>query len=223
MSILHKNFTLPADSLKTDGSFEGYASTFGNKDHHGDIVERGAFTESLQNRTPKMFYNHGSGGAPIGVWDSASEDEKGLYVKGRLFIDGDHPVQRAREVYRGIKEGVIDKMSIGYRVIESRRDKALNAERLEVVELFEISVVDFPANDAAGITAVKNIQTEREIEQALRDAGLSSASAVTAVSVFKTTPHWARDALGDDAEKGSRDADELEAKLTLALARVKHW
>ncbi len=46
------SFDIKALETEQEGLFEGYASIFGNKDSHSDIVMPGAFSESLQVRTP---------------------------------------------------------------------------------------------------------------------------------------------------------------------------
>ena len=97
-----------------DGVFEGYASVFDVVDLGMDVVAKGAFAKSLAVRKPKMLWQH-SMADPIGVWDEIREDERGLYVKGRLLKD----VQKGREAIALIKALAIDGMSIGYRTIEA--------------------------------------------------------------------------------------------------------
>lgn len=154
---------------KADGDsmvIEGYGSTFGNTDHGGDMVMRGAFSKTLLQRMPKMLWQHDSRKV-IGVWQEAREDEKGLYLKGK-FVD----TQLAREAYELAKAGAIDTMSIGYRATESEYDDKLRV--IKEVELYEVSLVTFPMNDNAKILAVKSLpQSVREFESFLRDAGFS--------------------------------------------------
>jgi hypothetical protein len=40
------------------GTFEGYGAVFGNRDRDGDIVQKGAFAESLKARTPALLWQH---------------------------------------------------------------------------------------------------------------------------------------------------------------------
>src|SRR5690606_22323270 len=94
----------------------------------------------------------------------------GLYVKGRLFVD---EVARAREAYALLREGVVTGLSIGYRARESYRE-ASGARVLTEIELLEVSMVTFPANDRARIAPVKS---EREFEAFLREAGFSRKQA----------------------------------------------
>jgi len=155
-----------------DGVFEGYASVFNVVDNGMDVVARGAFTKSLANRKPKMLWQHEMD-QPIGVWDEMQEDERGLYVKGRILKD----VQQGREAMALIKAGAIDSMSIGYITKSSSEQGGGNIRQLDEVDLFEISLVTFPMLDDAKITAVKSIQTIRDFEKTLRDVGFSQKEA----------------------------------------------
>ena len=72
--------------VEEDGSFSGYASLFGKVDLAKDVVERGAFAESLKGRGAggiRMLFQHDPG-EPIGTWTEIREDARGLFVRGRL-------------------------------------------------------------------------------------------------------------------------------------------
>lgn len=176
--------------LAETGTFEGYASVFGITDNAGDVVAPGAFGESLkrwraEGRFPPMLWQHDAT-YPIGVWEEMREDARGLFVKGRLFVAD---VVKAREAYRLLKEKVVTGLSIGYRATDSRRDTKSGARVLTVVELIEVSMVTFPANDLARVARVKSafdegrIPSPREFEAFLREAGFSrkQARGVTAL------------------------------------------
>ena len=76
---------------------------------------------------------------PIGVWDEVLEDNKGLWVKGRLLAD----VAKGREAASLIGAGAIDGLSIGYRTVKARKDGKGGRLLLEL-ELWEVSLVTFP-------------------------------------------------------------------------------
>lgn len=96
---------IKADTIKESGEFEGYGSTFGGKpDSYGDIIAVGAFANSLAahkaaGTMPKLFWQHDVS-KPIGKWLEAKEDNKGLFLKGKLNMD----VQQAREAYSHLKK-----------------------------------------------------------------------------------------------------------------------
>lgn len=130
----------------------GYASTFGNKDDMNDIVMPGAFAKTLKKRLPKMLFNHDRNEI-IGIWEEASEDSKGLKVKGKIFTS----IQKGAEVLELVKEKAIDSMSIGFRTIVDELDHATGARKLKQVDLFEVSLVTFAANNKATISSVKSL------------------------------------------------------------------
>lgn len=192
MEYKYAPFEMKGD-LGDSGTFEGYASTFGNTDQGGDVVERGAFTKSLgSGRKVRMLWQHDTS-TPIGVWESVSEDTRGLYVKGRILAG----VQKGSDALELMRAGAIDSLSIGYQTVEAVKDG--NKRRLTELKLHEISVVTFPMNEAATISDVKSLTTEREFERFLRDAGLSrkEAAAVT-LHGFKGLTGL-RDAVPDEA------------------------
>ena len=159
--------------------FEGYASVFDVVDNGLDVVNRGAFVKSLDERKPKMLWQHDMA-QPIGVWDEIREDEKGLYCKGRISKE----VQKGREAMDLLRMGAIDGLSIGYRTVEAVKEGNGSVRRLMQLDLHEISIVTIPMLDVATVTDIKSIddvKTERDFERFLRDAGLSrkEATAVT--------------------------------------------
>jgi len=127
----------------TNLTVAGYASLFGRRDLIGDIVESGAFVKSLallksQGRSVRMLWQHDPT-QPIGVWEEVLEDDKGLYVKGRLLTN----VARAQDVGSSLRAGVIDGLSIGYRTKRARKDDK-GGRLLSELELWEVSLVTFP-------------------------------------------------------------------------------
>lgn len=159
------------DENKDYGTFEGYGSVFGNKDLGNDVIEAGAFTKSLKRKKPyqvKLLYQHKSD-MPIGVFDEIREDEKGLYVKGRLALK----TQAGQEAYELLKMGALDGLSIGFRVNpqEVSYDKRANKRIIKEVDLMEVSLVTFPMNPKATVMSVKGEEiTIREWENGMRDA-----------------------------------------------------
>lgn len=207
----------------TPGSFEGYGAVFGNVDAYGDVIQKGAFKETLrdwskQKKMPPMLVQHGGmmfsdmDALPVGIWDAMSEDDTGLYVKGRLInLD----TERGKTIHGAMKEGALDGISIGYRAKEFALGTKPDEPRrtLKKIDLMEVSVVTFPANGKARVASVKGagmIRTIREFEDFLRDAGFSNAQAkAIASSGFKAADP--RDE--DDAEVAAAIRRNIE-KLT---------
>lgn len=198
---------LDVKAVGDDGTIEGYASVFGVVDSYNEVVEPGAFAASLVERkrkgqTVKMLWQHDTW-QPIGVWDDLAEDAKGLYVKGRL-LNAVSP--RAAEAYGLVKEGALDGLSIGYRTIQTApHDDKQGVLKLLKLDLREVSLVTFAANERARIESIKSIldrgelPTVREFEGLLRDAGFSRTKAAAVASA--AAPH-----LRGDPEAKAEDA-----------------
>lgn len=133
----------PLSSLFTRHSslaIHGYASLWGVADLNGDVVARGAFAASLAKTgagSVRMLHQH-EGRAVIGVWDRMIEDERGLFVAGRI-MDWSAEGRFAQALSRA---GALDGLSIGFRSSRARREGRLRV--LVEVELWEVSLVTFP-------------------------------------------------------------------------------
>lgn len=151
---------LDIKELTEDGSFSGYASVFGNKDSDGDVIFKGAFSKSIRGKGAKkikMLWYHDVTN-PIGKWESIKEDDYGLFVKGKLFINKNVP--DADRAYTLMKEQEVDGMSVGFRMTKDgyTSNKSGGFDITEA-HLKEISVVTFGANDKALVGRVKNEKT----------------------------------------------------------------
>jgi HK97 family phage prohead protease len=167
-------------SQKEDGTFTAYGSTFGNEDKGGDVVVKGAFAKSLKEKSVNdifMFYNHDTKEI-IGEYTNIKEDDHGLLIEGKLFIDD---IKRASETHFLMKKGLIKKFSIGYQVVKKSFKGGLRM--LEELKLFEVSPVTFPMNEEANLLTVKKDLTKKDLEKALRDVvGLSHKEAKGLIS-----------------------------------------
>lgn len=204
------------------GEFEGYGAVFGNVDGYGDVIQKGAFKDTLRDwnrskKLPPMLIQHGGmmlsdmDALPIGKWEAMSEDETGLYVKGRLInLD----TERGKTIHGGMKEGTLDGMSIGYRAKEFALGTKPDEPRrtLKKVDLVEVSIVTFPANGKARVRQVKSvdqIKTIREFEDFLRDVGGFSHAAAKAISA------------GGFKAAEPRDEDDADATAAAVLKRLR--
>lgn len=166
------------EEIDEAGAFEGYASLFDREDLGHDLVERGAFERSLSQRSAsgvRMLFQHDPA-EPIGAWEAIREDEKGLYVKGHLTLD----VARARDVHALMRAGALDGLSIGFHTVKAVRNRTTGARHLVEIDLWEISIVTFPMQPEARVSAVKTLgmPTARELERRLiRETGLTRQQA----------------------------------------------
>lgn len=207
--ITNKSFPFEIKTISETGAFTGYASVFGNEDLWGDIVVAGAFSKSIAEKKPAMLWQHNSD-EPIGVWVVIKEDEKGLYVEGQLLIDG---VAKAKEAYELLTAKAISGLSIGYRAVSwewRKKDDSKDEVRLlKEIDLWEISLVTFPANTEARVGDVKDLNTLRDIEGFLRDAGCSRNEAKGIIAQIRDAQ---RDADADEAVS-ERRRNEIKAAL----------
>ena len=196
----------------------GYGAVFGNVDSYGDVIAPGAFAKSLSEiksgtrPMPAMLLSHNPEALPVGKWTEMSEDSMGLRVKGFLL-----DTSQGMDTYKALKAGAITGLSIGFRPIEyALRSKPDEPRRtLKSVDLMEVSVVGFPANDKARGLSVKaeEVTTIRDLEHALRDAGYSKSEALRICAGFQAKASQGEPD-GEEAKLAAFDvADRLIAIL----------
>lgn len=152
--------------LKEDlpGTFTGYASVFGKLDLQNDIVDAGAFARTLHHRGSKfkLLWQHNRE-TPIGTVE-VEEDKRGLKVtKGEIFT-GAAPTDYA---YLMLKKGGVDSMSIGFRTVKDELDRNTGVRHLKEIDLWEVSLVTFPANERARVATVKSLDALSPAARAL--------------------------------------------------------
>lgn len=205
-----------AEDDTNSGSISGYGAVFKLMDLGGDIIHPGAFKDSLadwkkRKALPPMLWQHDMRN-PIGVWDDLSEDDKGLKVAGHLVMD----VPQAKAAHALMKAKAVRGLSIGYRTRDADIDRKTGARHIKKLDLFEISPVTIPMQPEAGVTSVKGTElpTDRQLEQAYREGGLSQREAKIAVAITKKT--FLRDAGRPDPaqREAARDAILSMRRLT---------
>lgn len=183
------------ETVSEDGVFSGYASLFGVTDLARDSVSKGAFLNSIKTRgvaNIRMLFQHDPN-EPIGQWIEIREDERGLFVKGKLTLDA----RRGREVLALLRSKALDGLSIGFKTIRSRKDAGTGIRKILEADLWEVSVVTFPMLPTARVDQVKAapLPTIRQFETWLRrDAGLSRGQARGVIAKGFATITRARDA-----------------------------
>lgn len=149
------------------GEVSGYASIFGNIDQHNDVVERGAFTKTLQERGDKVLFlwQHNKHEV-IGKIVELREDEKGLFFRAQFA-----PTPRGQEARELIKMGALGGFSFGFNVVNETRERLTSGRlvnRLKELRISEISAVSQPCNEEAVAVGVKSVEDEfSEDEMAL--------------------------------------------------------
>ncbi|SUO95252.1 HK97 family phage prohead protease [Suttonella ornithocola] len=196
-----KSINFKAEAVKDDGFFSGYCSVFDVVDSYGDAVRKGAYEETIKKwrekgKMPPILWQHDRAKV-IGKWINLKEDEHGLYGEGQLFIND---IALAKEAHALLKHGAIDGLSIGYSINKWSYDEDNEILELLALDLKEVSVVTFPANEESTITTVKStlekgeLPSLKEFEKFLREAGFSKSQATAIAS------HGLRKLLGEPVD-----------------------
>lgn len=167
MAHQFKTFDMKADET---GKIAGFFSTYDKEpDSYGDIIEPGAFTDTLAKRAETghpfpLCWNHDFSEV-IGACDSIEDTEKGPYVEAH-FLD----TQKAQDVRKAVQSGAVWQYSFAYDVLDRRdptaEEKAAGITNvLTKVDLFEVSVVTVPANQNAVVTEVKAGRRNRKADE----------------------------------------------------------
>jgi HK97 family phage prohead protease len=151
----------------------GYLAHFDTKDMDNEIITKGAFQKSIQERGVNSttarkiayLYQHNLD-KPIGRFTTLNEDQKGLYFEGEL-----DNIPLANDVLEQYKSGTLNQHSIGFLKV---RDKSTwsDSEKaliLKEVNLFEGSVVTLGANENTPFLGLKSEFVASEWEQLSRE------------------------------------------------------
>lgn len=212
-ALRYRDFDLKATAAEA-GKFSGYGSVFGVVDSYNEVVAPGAFAESLaeierKGRPVPVLWQHRSG-EPIGIYEKLREDETGLAVEGLLAVGA---VPRADEAHALMKMGAVSGLSIGYFVREDSFDQKTKIRTLKRLDLVEVSLVTFPANDDARVDTIKSklshgsLPTLREFEAFLREQGFSKNQA------FAIATHGLKHLLDRGEPGGDGNGDALRSAL----------
>jgi len=203
--LLIKKFDVEAGEIKA------YVTTFGNADLVGDVMDKSSadnFVKNFndqENASLPMLWEH-KRDEIIGNWTKFEIDEKGVIGTGELYKG----VSKADDVRVYLEKGAVGSVSIGFRSSDYE-DLKTGGRLFKEIELFETSIVIQPANPQAQIVSAKNEEGQidlRNLEKALRDAGLSRKEAVSFISAGKST-------LRDVAEEERKSEDVLAQLINL--------
>jgi HK97 family phage prohead protease len=166
-----QHFNLQIKAIAADGSFEGVLAVYDNVDLGGDSILPGAFTKTIQehgNEVP-LLWQHDTE-EPIGQL-TLTDSPEALLVKGQLLME----LPMAQKAYVLLKARIIKGLSIGYDTI--KKDVEGGVRKLKEIRLWEGSIVTFPMNQLAMVTAIKALREKKDdfntelAEIQLRDSG----------------------------------------------------
>lgn len=201
------------------GIIEGYASTFDRiPDSYGDVIAAGAFAKSLKRweelgKPIPLLYGHVTDDPAynIGKVVEAHEDERGLFI--RAEFDASEKAQRVREL---VQDGRIFQFSFAFEVLDAatvKLDDGTRANELRELDIFEVSVVQIPANQYAVVTAIKD--AEPETKSGRRNSAKDANALMEALANVESAAQIISDLLGeqvaDDNEQEAEQPDEVQA------------
>ncbi|MDV6278204.1 HK97 family phage prohead protease [Rhodococcus erythropolis] len=208
----------PDDGLE-EGEFIAYASVFGNKDSYGDVVQPGAFANTLKAWAEKaipipLLWGHNTADPDfnIGQIVKAEEDAKGLKVHARIDLES----PKSAQVYRLLKAGRVSQMSFAFAIVEgefieptgegkSWRDAYYSLKELD---LFEVSVVPIGANQETEILSVKAAASSLRAKAGRVLSSKNETAIRDTITQLEVAAESLKAVLPVDAEEETEDQDQ---------------
>lgn len=221
--------------VTTWGAREGADGRKFNYQPEGFMDWAGTFTK--EGKPLPMFLNHAADAMPVGEWHSFEFDDDGMTACGRIYMNttagsdlyqimtesptmfGGVSVAAYADEYQWVKEDGTP-MTVG-------SDNPYEDGYFQITKggLREVSVVMYPNNLKAEVQKLEYFRADgsanlKNLEKALREAGISKKDAVTSASVFKKVLEQ-RDVVQDPIENAPQpsdsDVDVTEADILKAL------
>lgn len=178
--------TVKSDTKKGDppGSFTALVSVFGNTDRQGDIVAKGAFTDTLakwassaaNGRPLPVLWSHDwtDPFSVLGDVTAAEETDEGLLVTASLDLDN----PKAAQVYNQMKAGRINQFSFsattpdepGAWSLEEDEDGNL-VQVLKKLDLIEVGPCLRGANGETSLVSIKSADLPARFTPKLKAEG----------------------------------------------------
>lgn len=165
-------------SIDDAGTVTGIAWPFGKPDTYGDLIESSAFRFAAE---VPMMMEHEQGRGAVGRWSAYTVTDKGLEVKGRLYVEG---VDAAKEARRHLVAGSMSGLSIGYQLHEHKA-RPEGGRVLTDLTITEISLCRRPVHPAARVTEVKSIVEGNSMENELKNEPEAKSDPVATVAEVK--------------------------------------
>ncbi len=227
-----------AAQMSADGVVEGYAATFDREpDSYGDVIAKGAFARTLDEWHAKqgeglsipLLYGHNTDDPMhnIGKVTEAYEDDKGLFVHAEF--DADNPTaQYARKL---ASEGRLYQFSFAYAIKGAGMttlDDGVDAYELRDLDLYEVSLVQIPANQHAVVTSIKS--DVAEVKSGRRNSKADEDELRRVLDLAESITTTVRALLGDELDEDEApepkpeeptEANGEEAKDAEALRKLR--
>lgn len=203
------------DANEESGEFSGYAAVFGNVDSGRDVIERGAFSKTIREDFDriKILSQHTDCELPIGKPLELREDDKGLFIRGKIS-----DTAKGRDIQTLMKDGVLNELSIGYDAVEFDYDSEQGVRRLKEIKLWEVSIVTWAMNDQAKIDEVKSLVEGLRTEV---KTGKITRARLDALKPFIAVVRELADILGPFLEPAAPDDPPVQNNIVKSNNPVK--
>jgi HK97 family phage prohead protease len=195
--VLKKTFDVAVKAATDEATgqtmFTGYAAVFGNVDLGGDMIVKGAFTDTLREKYPQggagipIYWNHSVSDpfANLGLTTSAVEDDHGLLVQGTV----DESTDFGKRVAVLLKEGRVCQMSFAFDVKEGAFVETEDGWYYELrkLDLFEVSICPIGMNQETEIVSVKALKEQAGERPARTTPPPADAGALAATGAREPT------------------------------------
>lgn len=197
-----------------------------------------AKTFSAEGKPLPMFLNHAADNMPVGEWHSFEFNDDGMMAEGKLFMN----TTAGSDLYKIMKESpkMFGGVSVGayadeYQYVNEDGMPMMAGDdtdegyfQITKGGLREVSVVMYPNNLQAEVQSLEYFREDgsanlKNLEKALREAGISKKDAVTSASVFKKVLE-SRDAtqapIENAPQQSESDVDVTELLNALELREL---
>lgn len=209
------------------GMIKGYASTFDREpDSYGDVVAKGAFAKSLERweslksegKYIPLLWAHDTEDpkSNIGRVIEAEEDERGLLVTAEF----DPENEKAQYVRKLVQEGRVYQFSFAFETKAAgmvELENGVKANELRELELFEVSIVQIPANQHATVEEVKADEVA-EVKAGRRNSAKDADELRRIAAAAEEIQEVVTSLLADD-ESATDGEEEREAEETAEGAK----
>ncbi len=191
-----------------DGSVHicGMASTH-DEDRANDVIMAEAWTKGgLGNfeKNPIILFNHDYN-KPIGRATGLKVTENGLELKAKISKSApDHVAQL-------VKEGILGAFSVGFRVKDADYLSETDGLKIKDAELFEVSVVSVPCNQAATFSLAKSFDSMDEYNEFKKT--FTNRVDLAGQSLAKDENSFIASETPDEAEKSAKQEIKMSEEV----------
>ena len=147
-----------------------YLAKFGNVDSDNDVIQKGAFKKSIQERGPGSssnrkiaFLRHHDWEHQIGTFTKLQEDDNGLFAVGKLGTS-----TKGEDAWRDYQDGIIMEHSVGFQRVSDKTKFVKDSSNplggftlLQEVKLWEGSAVTFGANELTNVVDIMKSENKK--------------------------------------------------------------